>query len=195
MKIKQATKFAILAIALVAVLGVGAVSFAAWQNGGFDALNTASADVGNVELFGFTSDSATWKDGNSTLVPVDQADNNLGNGAKMISLQTPEYEATKNFKITLTATWTGNDGHAMPAFYYCVGDLASAPDKSALTAEGTQWKVLTAGTALELLAGEIDASGYVNGTLANINIVMVSDSNADMNAGSLSLAVAIVENA
>lgn len=185
MKIKQTTRIVVLAIALVAVIGVGAVSFAAWQGGA--PTITANASVGHVNLVGFTGTMAT--DSQGSLVPVDQ-----GTGNRILNIDLPAYAVSANYKVTVTYTLeTGKTLGATTKFYAIVDkatETMAAPAKDSLTAEGSKWlEVTTTGDACAFNF-EITTDGYVALDDLVLHVVLVSETNADMDI-SVSFTVAL----
>lgn len=177
MKIKQTTKIVILVVALVSVIGVGAVSFAAWQ--GAPSIQ-ASAAIGNVSIAGFDSDELTIS---GSLIPHDQdLEQSVGvNGTKYISVALPSASVTGNYTITVDS-------------------------ETAIDVRVNIGSQMTAETAINLdnftsIAGESSYvyEGSVDGEATNnlyavsglyLNLILVSDSAADMN-GSVDLAITI----
>lgn len=109
MKTKLITKYVILAVAILSIVGVGAVSFALWT-GNTDAL-TAQAQIGSVKLYGWT-DSNPSLTLEGSLVPADQT-GDLNGGVKFISKALPQISANQDYTLTVSfakkvGTFNGN---------------------------------------------------------------------------------------
>ena len=172
MKIKQSTKMIILVVALVSVIGVGAVSFAAWD-GGAPSI-TASASVGQVDLIGFSATSLDL--GTDKLIPYNQGIELPAGTTYMIRAALPSYVVSgENYTITLSA----NADSELPVnlaskCYYKIVDSTEEVTAPTTTLDG--WtKVGTATDLTDVAYGDAPVTNKV------IYIVLDSIDIADMN--------------
>lgn len=167
MTIKKAAKASIITAAAVAAVGIGAVSFAAWNGGN----NAASGEVaiGHVALIGFTDSNAALTFGENTkLVPYDQK-NGIKNGTTFVSVELPEYEVSAAY--TITVSFAAPDGVNDLAFYANIGtQITSAPENL------TGWEKLNA-----TFNYDAPAEDYKKVSGQYLNIVLDSTNKEHMN--------------
>lgn len=174
MKIKQTTKMIILVVALVSVIGVGAVSFALWQ-GGAESF-TANASVGEIALFGW--DEATWTGfGETKLIPNNQPGTSPDGCAKVLSAQLPVITTTNGtYTYTVTVKVTAvNVLAAASSFKVLVGDQVTEANMD----EATGWETVQAKDAT--VTFEVGTSADATIT-KYFSIQLVSEATSDMNA-------------
>lgn len=104
MKLRKKTGIMMATTAAVAVVGVAAVSFAAWT--GSNTTFTATANTGDAYLFGFVDTNPSIALGK--IVPWNQNDASIIEGSKIVSVKLPDYVAYSNYSITVEST-TGLD--------------------------------------------------------------------------------------
>ena len=184
MKIKMMTKYIILAVAIMSIVGVGAVSFALWQ--GAAPSMTASAHMGEVTLIGFKTDAGL--DLSGTLVPMDQGAV-TGNNTTMLNGLLNAYEATAD--ITLTVTYTqDSDTLAEGSTLYVLIDkntTAELPTADTLNAKG--WKAVGATATFDFEIAE-----YTDAQDLYVHVILDSNAGADMNK-TLNLLIELAEKA
>lgn len=177
MKIKQMTRFSVLALALAAVMGIAAVSYAAWQ-GSNNPVVTASAATGKIEFLGFSDNSALSLD--KVIVPYDQK-GDLGlfeekEQVTMLTFDLPAIDATKNFEIKIRFT----EASSLDFRALVTKDAAA----TALDPEAdvpTEWKTVTTTDVLLKSVTLGDGLEYESVSGYKLNLILVSKSNADMN--------------
>lgn len=163
---KKTVKGLIIAASVAAVVGVGAVSFAAWEGSGKTTVSTATNTTGYVSVIGFANDTQIAEV--EELMPWDQ-----GSGTVVANYALPKVTSgTEDYKITVTVTkangWTG-------ALYVIVDGNATLA-ASDPTAEGSGWKTID-GTASVF---EFDATGDTAAELY-AHVILDSNKSADMN--------------
>lgn len=103
MKIKKKTSIMMLAASTAAVVGVAAVSYAAWQGGAYTT-TTASASTGEAYLFGFETEQKdnVLKFKDQALVPFDQgASAKAGTSTVIVSDAIPDFTVYQGYAIKL----------------------------------------------------------------------------------------------
>lgn len=176
MKIKKATQVIILVVALVSVIGVGAVSYAAWT--GSNGTLLASAQIGSVSVVGFENNTALKVE---KLVPIDQdADSAHLDGAMFRSVALPKASVTGNYKITVKGAASAVDIRVN------IGAEISAKPSYTTNDQGITVEnfVSIANGATYVFNGEV--SGEAENNLYTVeglylNVVLVSNDVADMN--------------
>ncbi|MDE7463425.1 MAG: hypothetical protein K2M48_00205 [Clostridiales bacterium] len=163
---KKAVKGLVIAASVASVIGIGAVSFAAWEGSGSTSVDVTGNTTGTVSVIGFDKDATVGKV--ESLMPWDQ-----GDGTVVAHYTLPEVTSgTEDYKITVTVTKAdGWDG----ALYVIIDDTASTA-ASDPTAEGSAWKTID-GTASVF---EFDATGDTAKQLY-AHVILDSDKSADMN--------------
>lgn len=166
MKIRKKTSFMLLAASTAAVVGVAAVSFAAWT--GSNNEFTASASTGSATLIGFNDAQPSLTLG--TLVPVDQE--GTYTGEKYVSVALPSYQVSGDYTITVSSETALH-------LYVTVGaQVTTQPTKAEVesTAEGNKWQPVASASF------EFEQTGYAESIETTfISLVLVSDENAEMN--------------
>lgn len=163
MKIKKKTSLMMIAASTAAVVGVAAVSFAAWNGGRADL--TAEAATGHVDMTGFISENYTAPEG-TKLYPIDQGESYT----TMISFDA-DYLATEDSTLKVSTD------NATLELWIKVGDVTTAPTtKAELTAENSGWQQLT--TTATPYGETLAASNEKVETQAHI--VLVSSASTDM---------------
>lgn len=176
MKLRKKTGIMMAATAAVAVVGVAAVSFAAWT--GSNTALTASASSGSAYLFGFETAQTEALPFSDSLVPWDQPPTSIKDGAKIVSLQLPKYTVYGNYSINVK--WTTDPGLTVYAYVGAQQTEAKNPDG----AEG--WlQVTTTDTAYDFNNPE---KGEVTNTY--ISLLLVSNKN-DQQGKDFSLSVTL----
>lgn len=188
MKIKKKTSVMMIAAATAAVVGVAAVSFAAWTGSSQQTL-TASASTGHVSLLGFTPDKdsnpVTYGGGAydasgaatlTPLVPYDQT--NYGTDqVNVLDVVIPAYSYSDNYSLTLN--YTDTDSAGLTLYYLYGAEQAPTVDGDLdVTATGSDWKALGATNVLENV-DNVEAEATV--AIQHLYIVLVSDDGAQMN--------------
>lgn len=174
MKTKLITKYVILAVAILSIVGVGAVSFALWE-GNTDAL-TAQAQIGNVKLYGWTDPDASLSlDG--SLVPADQT-GDLNNGVKFISKALPQISANQTYTLTVSFAKISGTFSGSSKLRVLIGDkLITDANLADVTTSG---KEIAEGATAEF-AFTVSGTDYQTFT-KYITIQLVSNTATDMNA-------------
>lgn len=175
MKIKQMSKFMIIAVALVAVLGIASVSFAAWTGGQTSV--TASAQTGVVEVIGFddtavtpVADCTTAAGVNKTIVPYDQTTYDATTQVKVFAWTLPDFTVTADYTITVTTT-------SGLTFYAQLGDARVSEDGLSLTG----WERITAaGATFTGEAPTLTGDGVTPVTGKVLSIILDSSNLTDM---------------
>lgn len=199
MKIRKKTSFMLLAASTAAVVGVAAVSFAAWQGSGINNL-AASASTGVIEVIGFNITGTAYVQDttdtnkatlslNDKLVPYNQGTvtTNLPEGTvDYYNIAIPKVEYNASYEIKVKYTLTDAAGNALTTDNTFVGSLKYKYDTTALTAAPTD---ISGWTAFTTSATAVE--GYTPGTTVGgatdtadggyLQVVLVSDSNQDMN--------------
>lgn len=178
MKIRKKTSFMLLAASTAAVVGVAAVSFAAWtgNNGNL----TASAATGSAYLFGFGTANPEVEL-SKDLVPYNQVNGyDTTTCATSATLTLPDYEVVGAYSITveLDDVITNADGEA-----------ASLATGTSFYVTAQTDKTVSATMSLEGWE-QIDADGatftYNDATAGEVKnkvltFILVSENSADMN--------------
>lgn len=168
MKIKKKTSVMMIAAATAAVVGVAAVSFAAWQSG--DTQLTANASTGTASIFGFNEEAKDLELG--TLVPYDQ--DGTYEGDTIVSVEIPEYSVdAANYTVTVSS-------ETELTLYVLIGaKQTDVPDGWSTDNAGDWLQVTSTGAAFNLTAELGDAKAVVvSGT--HISLMLVSSDNAEM---------------
>lgn len=178
---KKTVKSLIIAAAVAAIAGIGAVSFAAWSN---NTNSTAKSDGVNLDTVtisgGFVKANASDEYAALTLVKENESDviklvpYDQGSGTVKLVFNIPDYQVLKDTAYTLTLT-TDN---LQSKFKYQIGDAAvDAPTtETAFASWGT-----AAGTAIEYKDTNAPAA---NATVSGKKLTVILDSSdvADMGA-------------
>ena len=165
MRIKKKTSMMLLAASTAAVVGVAAVSFAAWNGGVSDEL-TASASTGTVYTFGFeTADPLNF----GQLVPYDQPDKTIEAGSVVAECKLPAYTV---YEDTYTISVGGVSGLSCGTLYAFVGaekpDSTADMDVTALEAAGWQEVTATASGAGTAHFASADITGEATVTAGTV---------------------------
>lgn len=139
MKLKKKTSILMAASAAVAVVGIAAVSFAAWQSSNTTSFAVQAA-TGYLKTFGFTDDVTDAKD-LGTLVPYDQGNdgqNTEFEGVKFVSIPLPAYFVEESVAYTISVASTSE-----LSFYVQIGaEVEEAPTSvdgwTKVTADGAE---------------------------------------------------------
>lgn len=175
MKTKLITKYVILAVAILSIVGVGAVSFALWT-GNTDAL-TANAQIGSVKLYGWT-DSNPSLTLEGKLVPADQTGELSGGVVKFISKALPQISANQNYTLTVSFAKTSGTFNSNSKLRVLIGDeLITDANLADVTTSG---KEIAEGATAEF-AFTVSGTDYQTFT-KYITIQLVSDTATDMDA-------------
>lgn len=155
MKLKKQTRLLMLTASAVAVVGVAAVSFAAWT--GSNTELTANASTGYAYLEGFSNNNSLAL---GSVVPFDQENESIkGEGKQVVTADLPTFttlsEATltvKNFAFTETVT--GVDVYVWIGAKTEVGDIIAQDNTTGIltnspTAQNSEWKKVDATTTAE----------------------------------------------
>lgn len=188
MKTKKITKLLIAATAIAAVMGVSAVSFAAWtgNNGGNATLSASTDGFGTIDIPDGDTPLAGLPTDGVTFVPYNQTNMGSMTGTKVVSYKVKDFSTNVNYKLNLTVT---TESALKGSFYYMYGDseVTEAP------ADLVGWTKLTAGTAAVLAEGT--AKEYTTVTGKYLSIVLDSSDNADMNKSGITFTVSLAQNA
>ncbi|MDE6441869.1 MAG: hypothetical protein K2L12_03835 [Clostridia bacterium] len=195
MKIKKKTSLMMVAASTAAIVGIAAVSFAAWTGSYQDSI-TASASVGSLNTFGFgdvTSVELKGEDNTSKLVPWDQNEATVNEGNYIISANLPAYTVyAEDYTITVTSAKVQGTNITYELYGQLVdkNTTVTAPTKAAdladwtsLDGDGIEVSV-TNTTAGNVAAGEkvlyviLVSNGQLEQsvTLNTINVVLTSES-------------------
>lgn len=176
MRIKKKTSYMLLAASAAAVVGVSAVSFAAWQ-GDYNSVN-ASANTGSAYLVGFMSEDALTF-GNAKLVPWNQKESSVIEGVKVISDALPSYNVVEDYKITVTLT--SNTTDAATVYYVKIDNNATATlSVTDDTADWTDWQAVTAGSGATFNYSDLTDGDWGLVDDAHIHVALDSSANGDM---------------
>lgn len=180
MKIKKKTSIMMLAASTAAIVGVAAVSFAAW-NGINGAPATASAATGTVYAFGFQEENPVISF-NKSLVPYDQEEKTFDASvsATTISAALPAYSVyAEDYTFTVT---TASNTLAGSTIYALIGTEATVSIEGWSTSDKGDWKEVKADGA----AGEKAAFRVSNTEVGDkaagthyIHLLLVSENRAD----------------
>lgn len=190
MKIRKKTSFMLLAASTAAVVGVAAVSFAAWT--GSNNQLTASASTGTVYMFGFagtTAPTATL----DPIVPYNQDDASVITGNQVVTLSLPEYSVLGNYEIQVVRT--DSETAFTGTFYVHKGEVAEAnlPDDDTALAADTGWvEVGKTDTAAAKLQYSSSAT-TINANATKISFILKSSDSADKGNNNLEFSVKLVD--
>ena len=164
--------------ALAAIIGISAVSYAAWTagNNSFG----ASAATGTVQLVGFTGDTTNVRF--DPVVPYNQT-GTITSGAKMQSITLPEFVVTGAYTITVTSD-TGL------TFYVKTENTATPSTTAPTSLEG--WTKVADGTAMNGKDFTADAGVEYMTVTDQVLYLILDDSNKDnMNKTGITLTVTL----
>lgn len=181
MKIRKKTSFMLLAASTAAVVGVAAVSFAAWMNEGTTL--SAQASTGDIYYVGF-GENASLSLGNKDLVPYNQEPGSFDADANttVISVKLPDFTTYEAYTLTIKAyaTYTAATDTAEASgtittlpLYATYGEQVT--DVSAWTNTTEGWVSLANGNALTYDGTE--TSTDVENPVTGQYISIVLDSN------------------
>ncbi len=180
MKIKKKTSIMMLAASTAAVVGVAAVSYAAWT--GSNTEFTASASTGYVNLIGFDTEDSNYPTNKfelGTLVPVDQT-GTIKEGATFSTQALPAFEASADCTITITAD-------TALTFYFLIDDTGftneNKPTLEVVTGENSLWQKVggkTESAASASATFEFTVSEYQAAIQKKVSVVLVSSDNSQM---------------
>lgn len=124
MKVKRTARLTVVLAAIVAMVGIAAVSYAAWQGG-----TTAEAQgaTANIELIGFNEETAAlnFNLGDKKIVPYDQtAGYTEATMVKVISTEIPAFQTTGAYKIKVEALDKTTGNATTLDFWYQIGTTA-----------------------------------------------------------------------
>lgn len=176
---KKKVKSLIIAASVAAIAGIGAVSFAAWNNSTNDTANSGSVNTGSVTInAGFVSADGTAvtmnlvDDTKKQLMPFDQSGLLEEGQTKSLVFNIPDFQVKKgvDYKFTLSTTdFSGIE------FKYQIGAAAATVptdetgyNDAAWIAIGTATKNFTAESTDKVITGQ------------KLTIIMNSDDFADM---------------
>lgn len=167
MKLKKKTSIMLLASTAAAVVGISAVSFAAWSGAGTQSL-TASAATGTVYFFGF-DEGATVTAPTLNLVPYNQdaATYDAAACATTVMATIPAshvYAEDYTYKIALEAATTENATYYV---YLSDSELTEAPALTAEAIAAEETAEVATGTWKKLTAAGLNF-GYANATAGEI---------------------------
>ncbi|MDE5593139.1 MAG: hypothetical protein K2I75_04320 [Clostridiales bacterium] len=172
---KKTVKSLIIAASVAAIAGIGAVSFAAWNNGATNTTAKNDATLGSVTITGGfvktgenSYEALTTTDTN--LVPYDQ-----GSGTMALVFDIPNYQVLKDTGYTLTLTTDKLESK----FKYQIGDAAATAPTTAT--DFASWGT-AAGTAIEYKDANAPTA---NATITGKKLTVILDSSdlGDMGAG------------
>lgn len=144
MEKKKIVKPVVIAASVAAIVGIGAVSFAAWEGANTQAA-LSNQTAGSVTLSGFSSGAATTT--NTGLVPYDQVQGATGKTKVVnITLPTLTSEEAKDIKVTKTGDLD----------LYVVIDTTATKD--APTTDLTDWNQIGTGYTYKGTGSGITAS-------------------------------------
>lgn len=171
MNIKRKTGLMMFVAALLAIIGIASVSFAAWAGGYRTA--TASAATGSAYFFGFEEKPSNVSF--DALVPYDQPDATIETGVKISTKDIPEFTAL-NEEYTVTVSTA-----SALKFYVLIDEKPADNSEVAVPADpaaDAAWKLVTAGTDAEFTFGGENQAGAQN---LRISLILVSNDKADQN--------------
>ena len=186
MRIKKKTGIMMIAASTAAVVGVAAVSFAAWTGNTYEEL-TANAQTGTIYTFGFNEENAsitlagTKDTKNSTsLVPYNQPEATVKTGNYILSGKLPEYTVFgEDYSIAVTSAQSTADYK----LYVKVSANITESVPTNITTDTTGWKAVE--DTATLTKGEtVTAYGaiwYTANTVADehktgyLHVILVSD--------------------
>lgn len=180
---KKKVKSLIIAASVAAIAGIGAVSFAAWQNGTTVPTGKGDVTTGEITLTaGFiksgeeTEKTLTFNNTGKNWVPVDQTTGE--NDLNMLTAQLPSYQVDKgNYTFTLTL----GEGQNYQIYYQVAAkaptlNASGANDAAVISSLGTDWKLVGNGQEIT----NTDAATIADNAM-NLYVVLVSSDTADMN--------------
>lgn len=178
MKIKKKTSIMLLASTAAAVVGISAVSFAAWS-GNKEAALSASASTGEAYLFGFESNTALTF-GGTKLVPYNQKASTIVEGATVISDALPAY-TVYNEDYTLTISLAEKTTSDDTTYYVLLTSGDTAPEAF----DGTASAEVKEDAWLAVAADGVTIN-YTNTTggevaAKHLYVAMASENTGDMN--------------
>ncbi len=112
MEKKKIVKPLVIATAVAAVAGIGAVSFAAWNNANDKTANVNGNTLGSVTLFGFDGEG-TAPTAFTGLLPSDQPDADIADTRKEMTLPAVVLDSATNYTVTVTGTATAAAGNTL----------------------------------------------------------------------------------
>lgn len=185
MKIKKKTSIMMLAASTAAVVGVAAVSYAAWQGGAYTT-TTASASTGEAYLFGFTTDQSqeNLSFGTQKLVPFDQgASAKEGTSTVIVSDAIPDFTVYQGYAIKLDGLTMKKDNAEVTSefsVYAQVGAFETAPTiaQDWATDNAGDWKLISDTDGFSFAQTFVTGTNTVSGM--KIALMLVSNAaNAD----------------
>lgn len=179
MKIKKMTITMLVVAALAAVIGISAVSYAAWTagNNSFG----ASAATGTVQLVGFTGDTTNIEF--DPVVPYNQT-GTITNGEKMQSITLPEFVVTGEYTITVKS--------GIDLTFYVKTENTATPSTTAPTSLDGWTEVTSAGTAMDGKTFAADTGVEYMTVTDQVLYLVLDDSNKDnMNRTDITLTVTL----
>ncbi len=173
---KKVVKSLVIAASAVAVVGLGAVSYAKWNT---DISDTAASDqqtLGSITVTGGfvkpNTDPEKLTTSDTNLVPYDQ-----GSGTRKIEFAIPDYQLKSGEGYTLTLTATGeSDTDLNSLFKYQITDN-SVDIPADTTAFGT-WGTAAGTAAVTKTAAEVTANATITGK--KLTVILNSSSFDDM---------------
>lgn len=176
MKLKKKTGLMMVMASTAAVVGVAAVSFAAWT--GNNTAYTASASTGTAYLFGFQNTVAEQKF-TEKLVPYDQVAASVIDGQKVIVQTIPTYSVFEEYTITLSGVTGGYELYAYVGTANADYDGKTAAELNTAVTAAPE----TAENGWQALTGASDATykfnteGTVKGEVKDMKIYLMLKSN------------------
>lgn len=186
MKIRKKTSFMLLAASTAAVVGVAAVSFAAWTNERTSL--SVQASTGDIYYVGF-EENASLTIGSKNLVPYNQPTGSYDTSTNdvVVSIKVPDFKVYEAYTLTIkayatytaaTATTEASGTVTTLPLYANYGEQVAASTVAAWTAIPAGWTSLAEGGALTTpSATPVDATTAVAGQY--INIVLNSEDYED----------------
>lgn len=180
MRIKKKTRALMLAASACAVIGIAAVSFAAWS--GTSTELTASANTGSAYLQGFDETTLTFTD---KLVPWNQT--GIKEGETIVKAQLPAFTAYGNFSFTVSDlqvgtitenVFTQDTSLSLNVYVLITPTALNQITTVDPTAQGSEWKLIgensTFGGTWTVPSTALD-SKVAKGTY-NVALMLVSES-------------------
>lgn len=168
MKLRKKTGIMMAATAAVAVVGVAAVSFAAWT--GSNTTLTATASTGSAYLFGFEAAQTEALPFSNKLVPWDQPTTSIKEGAKIVSLQLPTYTVYGDYSINVRLN--SND-YGLVLYAYVGAEQTEAKNPAGVTG----WQQIT--TADTEYPFDTETKGEVANTYISLLLVSADSNQQD----------------
>lgn len=180
---KKAIKSLVIAASVAAIAGIGAVSFAAWEDEGIKS-GSAGGTLGSITAYGF--DSALSETLTGTLMPYDQEDTS-GQQVTFWSIELPTVTAAGGAKLQVAfASDPGLDAESGIYVKWSSEEVEAAPEGT------TGYQKLTT-SAADLTGATYEAESYgVDG--GYLTVILDSDVLSDMGA-SFSITVTVVSTA